>query len=127
MLQMQILTLTLERKLELEKLYKFKSEELSKLKKTTIQQLWTADLDRLEAAVREIYAKDEAQEDGRAAGVKRKRKASGDDDDDEMDAVELVKRPAASSKSLKLWKGAKKGKGKKGGKRRGKKGQRLRG
>jgi len=121
LLQMQILTLTLERKLELEKLYKFKSEELSKLKKTTIQQLWTADLDRLEAAVREIYAKDEAREDGRAAGVKRKRKASGDDDDDEMDAVELVKRPAASSKSLKLWKGAKKGKGKKGGKRRGKK------
>lgn len=128
LLGMQILTLTLERKLELEKLYKFKSEELNKLKKTTIQQLWTADLDRLEAGVRELYDKDKAEEDARTGGVKRKRKASGDDDDDdEMDAVDLLKRPAAASKSVgsKLWKGAKKGRGKagKGGKHgRGKKG-----
>merc|ERR1712039_939752 len=51
LLGMQILTLTLERKLELEKLFKFKSDELTKLKKTTIQQLWAADLDQLEAAI----------------------------------------------------------------------------
>jgi len=103
LLGMQILTLTRERKLELEKLYKFKSDELAKVKKTTIQQMWTDDLDKLEAAIRDIYGKEE-QELARASGQK-KRKAKGGDD---MDAVDL-KRPA-SVLSSKL-KGSKKGKG----------------
>jgi len=124
LLGMQILTLTLERKLELEKLYKFKAEELAKLKKTTIQQLWTADLDRLEGGVRDLYGKELAEEEKRAAGAgKRKRKSSGEDEDDEMAGVELLKRPAAASSNLKLWKGAKKGRGAGRGRSRGKKGR----
>jgi len=51
LLGMQIVSLTLERKLELEKALKEKTRELGILKKTTIQQMWEADLARLEQAL----------------------------------------------------------------------------
>merc|ERR1719235_2744407 len=50
LLSMQILSLTKERKEELERMLKDKTDELNRLKKTTIQKLWDGDLDRLLAA-----------------------------------------------------------------------------
>jgi len=93
LLVMHIISLTLERKLELEKLLKLKTDELNKLKKTSIQALWTEDLDRLEEAVNAVYDADEKAATAATDGGKKGGK-------------------------LKLWKGAKKskrsGKGKKG-------------
>jgi len=98
LLVMHIVSLTLERKLELEKLFKIKTDELTKLKKTTIQAMWTEDLDRLEAVFNQVLAQEAKPGEGTSAkGKKDKTK-------------------------LKLWKGAKKGK--RGGK--GKKGKRGR-
>lgn len=111
LLGMQILTLTLERKLELEKLYKAKNDELVQTKKTSVQQMWSTDLDRLEDAIREMYQKDDEKE-ARASGQKRKAglPSSGD-------VSQALKRPAASPK---LWKGAKtKGRGGARGRGRG--------
>merc|ERR1719272_1619186 len=59
LLVMHIISLTMERKQELEKLLALKTAELNKLKKTTIQALWTEDLDRLEEAVNAVYDADE--------------------------------------------------------------------
>merc|ERR1719230_862623 len=56
LLVMHIVSLTLERKLELEKLLALKTAELNKLKKTSIQAMWGEDLDRLEGALNELYA-----------------------------------------------------------------------
>lgn len=94
LLIMHIVSLTLERKQELEKLLDQKSQELNILKKTTIQKMWENDLDRLEAGIKALYP----QEGGADSGGGTKRKAG------------------AISKKLKLWKGVKgrKGKGKKG-------------
>merc|ERR1719486_741070 len=89
LLVMHIVSLTKERKEELEKLLALKTAELNKLKKTTIQAMWLEDLDRLESAINEVYAK-EAAAAAKGEGKKGKKKA------------------------LKLWKGAKKGKGKRG-------------
>merc|ERR1719213_333195 len=50
LLIMQIASLTLERKLELEKMLKEKETDLKTLKKTTIKAMWLRDLDNLEAA-----------------------------------------------------------------------------
>jgi len=111
LLGMQILTLTLERKLELEKLYKAKNDELVQTKKTSVQQMWSADLDKLEDAIREMY-QNEDERQARASGQKRKAglPSSGD-------ASQALKRPAASPK---LWKGAKtKGRGGARGRGRG--------
>merc|ERR1719217_254803 len=58
LLVMHIVSLTLEKKRELEKLRDQVAAELNKLKKTTIQQLWLQDLERLEAAIKELFAKD---------------------------------------------------------------------
>lgn len=58
LLIMHIQSLTRERKLELERILAEKTKELDKLKKTTIQQLWLADLDRLEKAIHDLYATD---------------------------------------------------------------------
>lgn len=96
LLVMHIVSLTKERKEELEKLLALKTAELNKLKKTTIQAMWLEDLDRLESAINEVYAK-EAAAAAKGEGKKGKKKA------------------------LKLWKGAKKGKGKRG--KRGKRGR----
>merc|ERR1719311_1424589 len=54
LLGMQIVSLTLERKLELERALKEKLAQLKLLKKTTIAQLWDADLSRLEEALDEM-------------------------------------------------------------------------
>jgi len=73
LLIMQIASLTKERKEELERMAKEKSAELEKVKRTSIQQMWTSDLDILEKAIREMYEKeDEAVGDGSNKGKKRK-------------------------------------------------------
>lgn len=100
LLVMHIISLTLERKLELEKLFAFKTDELNKLRKTTIQAMWSEDLDRLEAGINELYAQDAGAAGAPGDGEGKKKKKAG----------------------LKIWKGAKKGK--RGGK--GKKGKRGR-
>jgi len=131
LLTMQIASLTYERKLELEAMFKAKADELAKIKKTTIQQMWSTDLDALEGALLQLYkddatpgdAPDKIKKNGEKKGTKRK--SAGDDGDAGSDwgsdAEEMLKRPAAAGgKKMKLWKGAKKGRG--GGK--GKKGRR---
>lgn len=92
LLSMQILSLTKERKEELEKMLKDKTEQLNLLKRTTIQKLWDGDLDRLDAAVKEMYGPD-----GGAAPIGT----------------------VGRGQKLKLWKGAKKGKKGKGKRKRG--------
>lgn len=94
LLVMHIVSLTLERKLELEKLLKLKTDELNKLKKTSIQAMWGEDLDRLEAAFNEILSHEAKSSAAKKKGGKLK---------------------------LKLWKGAK-GKGRRG--KKGKRGKR---
>merc|ERR1719235_142794 len=60
LLIMQIASLTKERKEELEKLAKEKAAELEKVKRTSPSQMWSADLDRLEAGIIAHYkARDE--------------------------------------------------------------------
>merc|ERR1712178_110232 len=72
LLIMHIQSLTRERKLELERILAEKTKELDKLKKTTIQQLWLNDLDRLEKAITDLYAKDDLPPVKGAKGKKRK-------------------------------------------------------
>lgn len=71
LLIMHIQSLTRERKLELERILAEKTKELDKLKKTTIQQLWMTDLDRLEKAITDLYASDELAAE-QQKGKKRK-------------------------------------------------------
>merc|ERR1712066_384994 len=68
LLIMHIVSLTLERKQELEKLLAEKTAELAKLKKTTIQKMWEEDLDRLEAGIKAIMP-----QGGEAGGAKPKK------------------------------------------------------
>merc|ERR1712137_1223525 len=56
LLIMQIVSLTKERKEELERMAKEKAAELEKVKKTSIERMWTDDLDRLETAITALYA-----------------------------------------------------------------------
>lgn len=56
----------------MEKLRDQIAAELNKLKKTTIQQLWTQDLDRLEAAIKDLFAKDATASAGKGKRGKRK-------------------------------------------------------
>merc|ERR1719327_539235 len=95
LLVMHIVSLTKERKEELEKLLALKTAELNKLKKTTIQAMWLEDLDRLESAFNEIVAREDAAAKASEPGKKGKKG------------------------KLKLWKGAKK---RRGGKKKGKRG-----
>jgi len=75
LLVMHIVSLTLERKLELEKLLALKTAELNKLKKTSIQAMWTEDLDRLEACVNAVFASDAAKSaEGGKKGTKSGKK-----------------------------------------------------
>jgi len=135
LLIMQIASLTLERKLELEKMLKDKETDLKTLKKTTIKAMWLRDLDTLEAAITDIYKDDATAADALAGAGKKgpkqgkKRKFNADDaedDDEEADwASKVVAKAEAEvkgkkgAKKLKIWKGAKGKKGKKG--KRGKK------
>lgn len=70
---MQIASLTKERKEELERMAKDKATELEKVKRTSIQNMWLADLERLEEGIKNLY--DEGSNDTR--GDKKKRKTSG--------------------------------------------------
>jgi len=127
LLIMQIASLTWERKLELDSMFKTKSDELTKVKKTTIQQMWLTDLDVLEENLTEFY-KDDVTKESAAPEKKgekgKKRKSTGDEegeDDFEADAAAIMKKPAGAG--MKLWKGAKGRKGKKGGKAKGRSGK----
>lgn len=73
LLIMQIASLTKERYEELLRLAKEKAAELEKVKKTPHQSMWLADLDVLEKAIEELYAKD--AEEG-AKGKKGKSSSS---------------------------------------------------
>lgn len=95
LLVMHIISLTLERKKELEKLLDDKTKELNKLKKTTLQTMWGDDLDRLEAALNLLYA------------------AEGNDSGD------AGKKPAGKGK-FNIWAGARPSVGGRGGRGRGK-------
>mmetsp|Transcript_62319 Transcript_62319/g.123144 ORF Transcript_62319/g.123144 Transcript_62319/m.123144 type:complete len:138 (+) Transcript_62319:1-414(+) len=71
---MQIASLTKERKEELEKMAKEKAAELERVKKTSIQTMWTVDLNQLETAINSLNA---ALEDNASGGTGQKRKAGG--------------------------------------------------
>jgi DNA topoisomerase-2 len=88
LLIMHIQSLTRERKLELERILADKTKELEKLKKTTIQQLWLGDLDRLEKAITDLYATDDLPPAKGAKGKKRKAPSTskgkkGEEEDEE--------------------------------------------
>jgi len=77
LLGMHIVSLTKERKEELERMAKDKAAELEKCKRTSIQQMWTLDLDRLEHAITTMYEQENAEDDakkeqGKSKGTKRK-------------------------------------------------------
>merc|ERR1719213_446349 len=72
LLIMQIASLTKERKEELEKMAKDKAAELELVKRTSIQAMWSKDLDALDASIEALYAA-EAENAGRG----QKRKAAG--------------------------------------------------
>lgn len=76
LLIMQIASLTRERKLELERILKEKTAELEALKRTTVAQMWEADLARLDTAIRALYSA-AASAAASAGGRGQKRKASG--------------------------------------------------
>merc|ERR1719356_2275254 len=89
LLIMQIASLTKERYEELLRMAKEKAAELEKVKKTSEKQMWVTDLDRLEAIIDDMWAKD-AEEDpkgskrGKAAksGRNQKRRRGKDEEDD---------------------------------------------
>eukprot|EP00929_Paragymnodinium_shiwhaense_P102166 TRINITY_DN6534_c0_g3_i1.p1 TRINITY_DN6534_c0_g3~~TRINITY_DN6534_c0_g3_i1.p1 ORF type:complete len:1400 (-),score=473.90 TRINITY_DN6534_c0_g3_i1:115-4203(-) len=125
LLCMQIASLTLERKLELEKMLKEKETDLKTLKKTTIKAMWLRDLDILEAHITELYKDDATAADALAGTGKKgpkdpkkskKRKLDADDDGDDEDwaagvlknaEVEGKGKAKGKGKKLKIWKGAK--------------------
>merc|ERR1712113_809215 len=77
LLIMQIASLTKERKEELERMAKDKATELEKVKKTSIQHMWLADLERLEESIKSLY--DEDSKDTGGEKKKRKRGRRGED------------------------------------------------
>merc|ERR1719384_2259362 len=58
LLIMQIASLTKERKEELERMARDKAAELERVQKTSIQKMWTVDLDAVEKAITDLYAKE---------------------------------------------------------------------
>ena len=76
LLIMHIVSLTKERKEELERLAKEKAAELEKVKRTSIQQMWLYDLDRVEQAIVKLYEEENAGEEAKGGGRGTKRKAS---------------------------------------------------
>merc|ERR1711920_840024 len=77
LLIMQIASLTKERKEELERMAKDKATELEKVKRTSIQNMWLADLERLEEGIKSLY--DEDNDDVGGDRKKRKRGRRGED------------------------------------------------
>jgi DNA topoisomerase-2 len=97
LLIMQIASLTKERYEELLRMAKDKAKELENVKKTSIQAMWTTDLDRLEEAIVSLYSAETEKAKEAAAGAGAK------------------KRPAAAMSSSRKVKGGKsKSKGKRG-------------
>jgi len=104
LLIMQIASLTKERYEELLRLAKEKAAELEKVKSTPHQVMWLHDLDALETAIKDLYAKDEADsakaskgKKGKAENVgkgkKRRREeeqetGAADDGDEDANAVD---------------------------------------
>lgn len=72
LLIMQIASLTKERKEELERMSKDKAAELELVKRTSIQTMWSRDLDALDASIEALFS---AEAEG--AGRGQKRKAAG--------------------------------------------------
>jgi len=90
LLIMHIVSLTLERKRELEKLLELKTHELNRLKKTTIQTMWSEDLDRLEAAVQPMCTEEgDGGADGKASKGKRGKKRGRQEDDGQATGGEV--------------------------------------
>jgi DNA topoisomerase-2 len=94
LLIMQIASLTKERYEELLRLAREKAAELEKVKKTPHQVMWLNDLDLLEKAIKELYARD-AEEAANAHGKKGKKGKKDADkgkkrsrDDEEGDEAE---------------------------------------
>merc|ERR1711860_336275 len=58
LLIMQIASLTKERKEELERMARDKGAELERVQKTSIQQMWLADLNVLQKAITDLYEKE---------------------------------------------------------------------
>merc|ERR1719379_2176965 len=69
LLIMQIASLTKERKEELEKMAKEKAAELELVKRTSIQAMWSRDLDALDASIEALYT---AETESAGRGQKRK-------------------------------------------------------
>merc|ERR1712107_418235 len=72
LLIMQIVSLTKERKEELERMAKEKAAELEKVRKTWVEKMWLDDLERLETAINALYV----VPDDDATGKGKKRKLS---------------------------------------------------
>jgi len=104
LLIMQIASLTKERYEELLRLAKEKAAELEKVKSTPHQVMWLHDLDALETAIKDLYAKDEADNakaskgkkgtaENVGKGKKRRREeeqetGAADDGDEDANAVD---------------------------------------
>jgi len=70
LLIMQIVSLTKERKEELERMAKEKALELEKVKRTSVEKMWTENLDKLDEAIDKMYLQDDEMPSGK--GTKRK-------------------------------------------------------
>jgi len=107
LLIMHIQSLTKERKIELETILAAKTKELDKLKKTSIQQLWTGDLDRLERAITDLYAADDlptAKNKKRKAGSSSKssaKKGGEEEEEEEKDTNDDL--DANPAKDISRW------------------------
>jgi len=77
LLIMQIASLTRERKEELERMAREKAVDLERVQKTSIQKMWLLDLEAVEKAIRDLYAKEDEEMESAAASGGKKRSASG--------------------------------------------------
>merc|ERR1712151_908777 len=84
LLIMQIASLTKERKEELERMAKDKATELEKVKRTSIQNMWLADLERLEEGIKSLYGEDNNEKHGE----KKKRKGRGQRGEIDQEAIQ---------------------------------------
>lgn len=108
LLIMHIQSLTRERKIELERILAEKTKELDKLRKTTIQQLWLGDLDRLEKAITDLYAADvlPVGKNGKrkaSSSSKRSGKKGEEDEGEEEEAKDNDELDANPLKDISRW------------------------
>jgi len=98
LLIMQIASLTKERYEELLRMAKDKAAELEKVKRTSIQQMWTADLDAVERGITELYEKEAAEIEaaGGAAQGKKRAKAAAKPSGGKGRGRGVKRRPAAA-------------------------------